>query len=392
MERRNFLKLTGTLTGGMLLLPDFLYSYGINDARPAGDSTLVFIQLDGGNDGLNTYIPFDDPLYYSMRPAIALSKDEVISKSNGMAWHPALLAFAQIQQSGHLSVIQNVGYPQPVTSHFRSQEIWQTGSGAFEYLSEGWLGRYLDQHYHDHHHPTAGLNVDQIDNLALKGRIPNTLTINNPDQFKAGKDVAEQGRLTDNPRLDFVRKIAANIPEGAEEIHKALAKAKPAEMTYPKTELGKNLELIGRLVKGNLQSKVYYTSLSGFDTHTNQLGAHKSKLTQLNDAVGSFYNDIKAAGKLQEVTLVIFSEFGRRVKDNGKGTDHGTAAPMFIIGGNTKGKVIGQNPDLATLDENQNLIHQIDFRSVYAALLKQKLNFDPAKIGIKNPALTGLFN
>lgn len=391
MERRNFLRLTGTLTGGMLLLPDFLYSYGMNDAASAGDSTLVFIQLEGGNDGLNTYIPIDDPLYYSLRPAIALSATEVLGKGGGMAWHPALQSFSQIQQNGHLSVIQNVGYPQPVTSHFRSQEIWQTGSGAFEYLSEGWLGRYLDQHYHDHHNPTAGMNIDQIDNLALKGKVPNSLTINNPDQFKAGKDSVQAGKLTDNPRLDFVRKIAENIPEGAEEIHKALAKAKPTEIAYPKTELGKNLELIGRLVKGNLQSKVYYTSLSGFDTHTNQLNAHKGILTVLNNAVQSFYNDMKAAGKLQEVTLVIFSEFGRRAKDNGKGTDHGTAAPMFIIGGNNKGKVIGKNPDLKTLDENQNLIHQIDFRSVYASLLKQKLNFDPAKIGIKNQPLAGLF-
>ncbi len=391
MERRNFLRLTGTLTGGMLLLPDFLYSYGMNDAATAGDSTLVFIQLEGGNDGLNTYIPIDDALYYSLRPAIALSSIDVIGKGNGMAWHPALQAFAQIQQNGHLSVIQNVGYPQPVTSHFRSQEIWQTGSGAYEYLSEGWLGRYLDQHYHDHHHPTAGMNIDQIDNLALKGKVPNSLTINNPDQFKAGKDDVHAGKLTDNPRLDFVRKVAENIPEGAEEIHKALAKTKPTEIAYPKTELGKNLELIGRLVKGNLQSKVYYTSLSGFDTHTNQLNSHKGILTVLNNAVSSFYNDIKAAGKLQEVTLVIFSEFGRRAKDNGKGTDHGTAAPMFVIGGNNKGKVIGKNPDLARLDENQNLIHQIDFRSVYASLLKDKLSFDPSKIGIKNQPLAGLF-
>ncbi len=372
------------------MLPDFLYSYGLDAENTAGSSTLVFIQLDGGNDGLNTFIPYDDPLYYSLRPAIALTKDEVISKYAGMAWHPALQSFAQIQQAGHLSVIQNVGYPQPVTSHFRSQEIWQTASGAFEYLNEGWLGRYFDAHYHEHH-PTAGMNIDLIDNLALKGRQPNAITINNPDQFKPGKGNLNAGQLSNNPRLDFVRKVAANIPEGAEEIHKALGKAKTAENTYPKSELGKNLELIGRLVKGNLQSKVYYTSLSGFDTHTNQLNTHKGKLSTLNDAVYSFYKDMKASGKLQEVTVVIFSEFGRRAKDNGRGTDHGTAAPMFIIGGNNKGKVIGKNPDLANLDENQNLIHQIDFRSVYASLLKNKLSFDPAKIGIKNQPLQGLF-
>jgi uncharacterized protein (DUF1501 family) len=390
MQRRNFLKLTGTLSGGMLLLPDFLYSYGMSAGNASSSSVLVFIQLDGGNDGLNTYIPYDDPLYYNLRPAIALSKNEVIGKSNGMAWHPAMKHFAEIQQNGHLTVIQNVGYPQPVTSHFRSQEIWQTASGSYEYLSEGWLGRYLDAHYREHH-PTAALNIDQIDNLALKGKTPNSITLTNPAQFKVKQYDEGALKLSDNPRLDFVRKVAANIPEGAEEIHKALAKAKNAGVTYPINDLGKNLEFISKLIKGNLNSGVYYTSLPGFDTHSNQLNTHKGKLNAVSEAVYSFYKDMKAAQKLDEVTIVIFSEFGRRAKDNGKGTDHGTAAPMFVIGGRNKGKVIGNNPDLAKLDENQNLIHQIDFRSVYASLLKDKLSFDPAKIGIKNPALTGLF-
>lgn len=391
MERRNFLKLTGTLSGGLLMLPDFLYSYGLNAGTAPGNSCLVFIQLDGGNDGLNTFIPYDDPLYYSLRPAIAISKSEVLGKSGGMGWHPSLSSFAQIQQNGHLTVIQNVGYPNPVTSHFRSQEIWQTGSGSIEYLSEGWLGRYLDAHYREHH-PTAGINVNLVDNLSLKGKAPNSITLSNPDQFRADKGSTVLGKLSDNPRLDFVRKVAANIPEGADEIHKALAKAAANENSYPKTELAKNLQLISRLIKGGLNSKVYYTSLNGFDTHTGQLNTHKGKLGVVNDAVFSFYNDIKSAGLLDSVTIVIFSEFGRRAKDNGRGTDHGAAAPMFVIGGGNKGKTIGTNPDLANLDENGNLVHETDFRSVYASLLKDRLDFDPAKIGIRNKPLLGLFS
>jgi uncharacterized protein (DUF1501 family) len=144
------------------------------------------------------------------------------------------------------------------------------------------------------------------------------------------------------------------------------------------------------LIKGNLNSKVYYTSLGGFDTHDNQLAIHERKLTELNDSIFSFYQDLKKAQLLQNVTIVVFSEFGRRVKDNGKGTDHGTAAPMFVIGGNNKGTILGKNPNLSDLD-NGDLKHEIDFRSVYATLLQQKMNFDYTKIGINNTAINGLF-
>jgi uncharacterized protein (DUF1501 family) len=186
-----------------------------------------------------------------------------------------------------------------------------------------------------------------------------------------------------------VRKIANSVTEGSDEIQNALAQS-TSEISYPKTGLSKNLEWIARLIKGNLNSKVYYTSLSGFDTHDNQLATHQRKLSELNDAVYSFYTDLKKANLLQNVTIVIFSEFGRRVKDNGNGTDHGTAAPMFVIGGNNKGNVLGNNPNLSNLD-NGDLKHQIDFRSVYAALLKEKMNFDPTIIGIKNKVLNGVF-
>ena len=154
--------------------------------------------------------------------------------------------------------------------------------------------------------------------------------------------------------------------------------------------MSKNLEWIGRLIKGNLNSKVYYTSLSGFDTHDNQLAIHEKKLADLNDALYSFYQDLKRAQLLQNVTIVVFSEFGRRVKDNGNGTDHGTAAPMFIIGGNNKGTILGNNPDLSNLD-NGDLKYETDFRSVYASLLKEKMNFDYSKIGISNKPVSGLF-
>lgn len=388
MNRRNFLSLTGTFTGGMLVLPEFLHAFGSNNNLVIGEQCLVFVQLNGGNDGLNTFVPYDNPLYYDLRTKIALNKDAVVAKNKGMGFHPALKDFAQMQQNGDVSVLQNVGYPEPVRSHFRSQEIWQTATDSDKYINEGWLGKYLDLQCNDHQ-PTAGINLDSIDNLALKGIEPNSITVKDPYKFKIKSDKEDNITLSDNPQLDFVRKIANSVTEGSDDIQKALTKSK-AEVSYSKAGLSKNLEWIARLIKGNLNSKVYYTSLGGFDTHDNQLPIHERKLTELNDAVFSFYQDLKQAKLLQNVTIIVFSEFGRRVKDNGSGTDHGTAAPMFIIGGSNKGKIIGNNPDLSNLD-NGDLKHEIDFRSVYASLLQEKMNFDYSKIGIKNKPISGLF-
>ena len=388
MNRRNFLTLTGTFTGGALLLPDFLHAFGSQPNLVMGEPCLVFIQLNGGNDGLNTFVPYDNPLYFELRSKIALSKNLVISKNNGMAFHPALKNFAEIQQKGDMSILQNVGYPEPNRSHFRSQEIWQTASASNQYLNEGWLGRYLDLQCKEHQ-PTAGINLDAIDNLALKGKEPNFITVKDPNRFKIRTDKDDKVKLSDNPQLDFVRKIAYSVTEGAEEIQQALTKS-TAEISYPKTNLGKNLEWIARLIKGNLNSKVYYTSQNGYDTHDNQLAIHQRNLEELNDAVYSFYTDLKQVNLLQNVTIVVFSEFGRRVKDNGNGTDHGTAAPLFVIGGNNRGKVLGSNPNLSDLDEG-DLKYQIDFRSVYASLLNHKLEFDYQSIGITSKPINGLF-
>lgn len=388
MNRRNFLSLTGTLTGGVLLLPDFLHAFGNQKQLITGEECLVFVQLNGGNDGLNTFIPYDNPLYYEWRTKIALNKDLVVGKNKGMAFHPALKDFAQMQQNGDLTIIQNVGYPGPIRSHFRSQEIWQTATDSNKYLNEGWLGRFLDLQCKDHQ-PTTAINIDTIDNLALKGLEPNSITVKDPNKFKIKNNKEEEVKLSDNPQLDFVRKIANTLVEGSDEIQKALANS-TSESSYPKTGLSKNMEWIARLIKGNLNSKVYYTSLGGFDTHDNQLTIHERKLGELNDALYSFYKDLKTAQLLQNVTVVVFSEFGRRVKDNGNGTDHGTAAPVFIIGGNNGGKIIGTNPNLSDLDQG-DLKYQIDFRSVYATLLKEKMHFDFNKIGINNQPLEGLF-
>jgi len=383
MNRRQFLSVSATFTSGALIVPNFLYALK-NQSFKFNSNCLIFVQLNGGNDGLNTFIPYDDPLYKTFRPNIGFSQSEVINKTNGMGFHPILKGLSSIQQNGDLSVIQNVGYPDPSRSHFRSQEIWQTASSSIEYLNNGWLGRFLDMQCNEHE-PTAGINIDTIDNLSLKGNEPNFITVKNLNRFKIRDAEIESYEPSGNPHLDFARKISYTLTEGSEDIQKALKRSK-TEITYPKSELASKMEWIARLIKGSLNSKVYYTSLNGFDTHNNQLTVHNNKLKELDEAVSAFYKDLKEAKLMDQATVVIFSEFGRRVKDNGSGTDHGTAAPMFVIGGRNKGKVFGENPDLANLD-NGDLIHKIDFRSVYATLLNEKMKFDPEQIGIKENSL-----
>jgi uncharacterized protein (DUF1501 family) len=390
MERRKFIQLTATGTGGLLLLPNFLTAQSLwtGESNLLTDEVVVFIQLNGGNDGLNTFIPFDDPLYYDNRPSIGIGKQQIINAINGMGFHPALKDLATISQEGNLSIIQNVGYPEPNRSHFRSIEIWQTASDSHQYLDNGWLGRFLDIQCKDE--TVAALNVDSIDNLALKSSLMNSVTVKDFNKIRNYGAEERELTLSDNPQLDFVRKLQFASLEGMEEIQKALKNGNAVDETYSNNELAKNLQWIGKLIKGNLQSKVYYTALNGFDTHKNQTTVHQKQLTILNDAVYSFYKDMKKHNLLQRVTVVVFSEFGRRVKENGTGTDHGTAGPMLVIGGKNKGKIIGNNPNLATLDKG-DLLHEIDFRSVYAALLQNKFNFNPTAIGIENPPLVGLF-
>jgi uncharacterized protein (DUF1501 family) len=389
MKRRKFIQLTATGAGGFLLLPRFLTAQNLFlDDINKDSNVLIFIQLNGGNDGLNTFIPFDNPLYYENRPKISISKANVIHVINGMGFHPALKDFAGMAQEGNLTVVQNVGYPNPNRSHFRSQEIWQTASGSEQYMDYGWLGRFLDIQCKDE--DIAALNIDNIDNLALKSKLSHNLTIKDINKTIRYHTSETELKLSDNPQLDFVRKLQFASMEGMEQINKALQNAGNFNESYANNPLAKNLEWMSRLIKGGLNSKIYYTSLNGFDTHNNQIQNHQKQLSILNDAVFSFYKDMKKNNLLSRVSLIIFSEFGRRVKENGTGTDHGTAGPAFIIGGNNKGKVIGHNPDLSNLDKG-DLIFENDFRSIYATLLKSKFDFDPKMININNDIIKDIF-
>ncbi len=217
MNRRNFFKLTATYTGGLLVLPHFLSASSLFSSANETDNLLVFIQLNGGNDSLNTFVPFENPLYYELRKTIGIGADKLINKAESLGFHPALKDFAQISQEGNLSIIQNVGYANPNRSHFRSQEIWQTASDSNQYLNKGWLGRFMDIQCKDEN--LAAINLDSIDNLALKAENINSLTLKEPNRLKQMSELEETDlKLSSNPQLDFVRKIAYSSSEGMAEI------------------------------------------------------------------------------------------------------------------------------------------------------------------------------
>lgn len=368
-----------------MLSPSWLKGMALN--HPS-QGILVVLQLSGGNDGLNTWIPFADPIYHDLRPNIRISKEDVIRVTGTMGWHPVLKGLAEIQQAGDLHIIQNVGYPQPNRSHFRSSEIWQTARPDI-YASTGWLGHYLDHHAQGI--VPAGITIDGAENLSLRGEQGLALTIQKPDKLEKmlkGKSAPTDFADSPYPQLDYVRALAVGAMAGAEEIGKALDKS-PMSIGYPSSNTAKNLQWISRLIKGGLSTRVYYTGMGGFDTHALQKPAHANKLKEMSEAVLAFYKDLKQAGMMDKVTLMIYSEFGRRVKDNGSGTDHGTAAPLFIIQGKGRGKIHGPDPNLEDLDQGDVKMTQ-DFRAVYAGILKDVLKVDPKALGFDQVPWVGL--
>ncbi len=239
----------------------------------------------------------------------------------------------------------------------------------------------------------GALNLDTIDNPSLIGADSHALTMQDPQRFERllkGLNEHNDDPFDENPNLDFVRKLMIGSFEGSDQIAQALEKSSASTPTYPRYKLAQNLNWMAKMIKGGLPTPVYYTGMGSFDTHSNQVGKQKALLAELSTSVKAFYDDMVASNLLDQVTVLIFSEFGRRVHDNGSGTDHGAAAPLFVIGGKNSGKIIGSNPDFDNLVRG-DLKHQYDFRSVYASVLQQKLGVDPVQAGIRQEALGGIF-
>lgn len=386
IKRREFLQV-GSLATASFFVPKFLKAFETGKAVPPGNKVVVILQLSGGNDGLNTVIPVRNDIYYRSRPRLGIERTKALSLTDEAGLHPELTAFADAFHDGDLGILNSVGYPNPDRSHFRSMDIWQTASASSEYLSSGWIGRYLDAQCNGCGKPTQALEIDDILSLALKGNEMNGLAFKDPKRLfgtsneKFFKDISSQhGDHHDEQPVDYLYKTMAETLSSADYIFRQ-SKAHPSSATYPNTNLGKDLQTIASLIYSDINTKVYYVSLGSFDTHVNQEQQQQRLFKEMNDAVGAFIKDLKANNRFNDVLFFTFSEFGRRVAQNASGgTDHGTANSMFLFGGSLHHKgIINALPDLNDLDEG-DLKHKIDFKNVYATVLNKWLNADDEKI------------
>jgi uncharacterized protein (DUF1501 family) len=381
-NRRDFLKVS-SLVGLGATVPTFLARTALAapDASNPGakDTILVVVQLTGGNDGLNTVIPYKDDLYASYRPTIKVPADRVKKVNDSIGLHPSLDGLAGLLEDKALCVVQGVGYPNPSQSHFRSMDIWQAASTA-ESLTEGWVGRALKAMNTPAFH-VAGNN--ETAPLALTGSPARVPSITSIEDFqlkladKAGKAVIEDAAKTAGKPglLEFVQKTALNTYASSQKLQE-IAKNYQPKVPYPATGLANRLKLCAQLIDAGMGARVFYVSIDGFDTHANQggpQGTQANLLAEVSGAITAFYKDLSARGHKDRLLVMTFSEFGRRAKENGsKGTDHGSGAPMFLVGGKVKAGAVGEHPSLKDL-EMGNLKFGIDFRQVYSAILEKWL-------------------
>ncbi len=412
MKRRNFLAKSVLTTAGTMLIPNFLKAYERNQLGlgvvPSTGKTLVMVQLSGGNDGLNTVVPYRNDIYYRERPTLAIPAPNVLKINDEIGFNPALASLKSLYDDGLVTVINNVGYPNPDRSHFRSMDIWQTASGADQYLPTGWVGRYLDAACAGAapRQPYKAIEVDDTLSLVLKGNSLNGLAMLNPQKlFNQTQNGLVKGLANAHPAQPegnatyLYKTLAETVSSAAYVYAKSARMARPVgttNHTYPATELGNRLKTVAELIQSGVGTSVYYISIAGFDTHINQAGQQERLLRHYAEAVKAFMDEMKATNRHNDVLLMTFSEFGRRVKENAsRGTDHGTANSVFLVGGGLKpgqggpGDLFNQAPDLTNLDDG-DLRHTIDFRRIYATLLRQWLNANDVAILGRKFELLGL--
>jgi len=397
MDRRKFLRHLGILTGAgtvsMTLgdIPIKAFAHPLISANTVNGKVLVLVQLSGGNDGLNTVIPFQDSNYHNARPSIRISENDALRLSNTLGLHPSLNSFKELYDEGELAVVQNVGYPNPDRSHFRSTDIWLSASDSNDYVEDGWVGRFLAKAFPEPetfntNHPMAiqiGASQSMLLQCTCQGQMG--ISFEDPNQFYQ----LINGSTADNDpppntiageQLRYIKQIAAQSIQYAQ-IIKDAADNVQNKVQYPNSSLGRQLAIVAELIAGGLETPVYLTSVGGFDTHSSQLNSHANLLQNLANSVSAFIQDLKLLGVADRVVVMTFSEFGRRVEQNGSaGTDHGTAAPLFVIGNNVKGGIVGKNPDLQNLDNNGDIVYEFDFRQVYATLLQDQLGMSADKM------------
>jgi uncharacterized protein (DUF1501 family) len=376
------------------------------------DSTiLVVLQMAGGNDGLNTVVPYTNDFYHKARPKIGLSPQQILDLNGEIGFHGAMTGFKELYDSGNLAVVQGVGYPNPNRSHFRSTEIWQTASDSDKIEKYGWLGRYFDNDCAGAD-PTVGVTIGNQLPEAFFAKTPTGICFNNPqsyrfmangqateESYKKLNEVEMSGPAPDENSGGSIGSLAAGMPmQGGRAVDFIERTALDAQMssdtvrniasrvqnqaTYPGSQLGNSLKLVAKLIGGGLPTRIYYVSQGGYDTHTNQVATQQRLLQDLGDSTKAFVDDLKAQGNMQRVLVMTFSEFGRRVTENANGgTDHGAAAPIFIVGNKVKAGLLGKYPSLAPQDLFEGDIkYNVDFRNVYASILENWLKTKSAPI------------
>jgi uncharacterized protein (DUF1501 family) len=385
IDRRRFLGV-GAMTAS---IPGFLTQTGRLIAEPTKsladqDRVLVVIQLAGGNDGLNTLIPFKDEVYYKARPKLAIEKSKSLKIADEFALHPEAAELRKLFDAGQLGIVTNVGYPNPNRSHFRSTEIWETAIPEKDILT-GWVGRYFDAECRGNPSPMLGLQLGEKPAMTFAHAKNRAVTLANPSLFRwdaaAGKAMEKLNavRPTENVQLDFLQRTGNDTLSLSRKIQDALKDTKTAT-EYAPFNFSQSLKVVAQMIAANVPTRVYYVSLGGFDTHTTQAGRHAGLMQELSQGLGSFVADLKAMGHLDHTLVMTFSEFGRRVAENEQqGTDHGTAGPMFLAGGKVNAGIHGTRTNLTDLDEG-DLKYQTDFRSVYASILKNWFAADAKQV------------
>ena len=352
---------------------------------------LVVVELSGGNDGLNTVVPFGDAAYYRARPKLGIKEQEAIKIADGYGLHPSMVGFERLYKDGSLAVVHGCGYDHPSLSHFSSMGFWHTGvPNGGETL--GWLGRLADRTY-DAHTRNMIVNLGTSQSLAVRSEQHSPLVFDDPGRFRReGNDdekhaLAEmsRARTTGNATLDFLTSTAQNATESSDLVRRAASTYRTPVDYGQGGGLAGNLQRVAALIAAAMPTRLYYVTYSGnsFDTHVQQADLHTRLLMYTADAVRGFMDDMKRLGRADDVAMMIFTEFGRRVEENGSlGTDHGTATPMFVVGTGIKGGFYGRHPSLTDLDDG-NMKMTTDFRRVYATMIKEWLGYDRTELVLK---------
>ncbi|HEK20108.1 DUF1501 domain-containing protein [Mucilaginibacter sp.] len=387
MKRRDFLK-SSALASGVFLIPSFLKPFeAMASNELSGFKNLVIIQLSGGNDGLNTIVPYGNDIYYQKRKTIAIKQPDLIRLNDMQALNPNLAALKELYDQGWMSIINSVGYPNPDRSHFRSMDIWQTASASDQFLTTGWIGRYLDANCAVNKNPYTAVEVDDTLSLALKGSKMKGIAVQNPGKLYSNTRepffkelVNEHNDNLNEDNLGYLYKTMIETYSSADYIQQT-SKTYQTKAEYPQTAFANQLKSVAKFINSGLKTRVYYVSLSGFDTHTTQINQQGRQLKVYGEAVAAFIKDLKQSGRLDDTLVMTFSEFGRRVEQNASdGTDHGTANNVMLFGGKLNKQGIYNNaPNLTQLD-NGDLKYEIDFRNIYATLLDKWLNVNNSTV------------